>query len=100
MGAPLGNKNGVKAKPWGDAIRRAIARHDRDKPEDEQFLNQLANQLLKNCLNGEKNAIDELTNRLDGKHVQPATLGNDPESGPFEVVLPWLQKQIQDRNSA
>lgn len=83
MGAPVGNRNGVKAKPWGDAIRRAIARHDRDKAEDERFLHQLANQLLINCLNGEKNAIAELTSRLDGK---PAiSIGGDDDAPPIRI---------------
>lgn len=75
MAAPIGNSNASKSKPWGDAIRRAIARHDADKLEDLQFLNKLADQLLTDCLNGEKDARDELTNRLDGKVAQAINVG-------------------------
>ena len=76
-GAPQGNKNAGKSKPWADAIRRAIARHDaKEKDEGAKFLNKLADQLLIDCLNGEKSAMDELTNRLDGKPAQ-AIVGDD-----------------------
>lgn len=84
-GAPQGNQNAKKSKPWGDAIRRAIARYDSIAQEDGKFLNALADQLLKDCLNGEKPAIDELTNRLDGKYPQPI-------SGDDENPLTIIQK--------
>lgn len=79
-GAPIGNQNGKKSKPWGDAIRRAIARYDQDKPEDAKYLNTLANQLLADCLNGDKAAREELTNRLDGKVAQSLTLSGDEDN--------------------
>ena len=85
MAAPVGNKNAVKSKPWADAIRRAIARHDSSLADDKKFLNVLADQLIKDCLNGEKAAIDELTNRLDGKAPQSVTVGGDDEN-PIQQV--------------
>lgn len=78
MAAPLGNKNAGKSKPWTDAIRRAIARRDAETGIDGAFLNTLADQLLADCLNSDgKEARTELTNRLDGKHVQPTELSGD-----------------------
>ncbi len=85
MAAPAGNKNAVRKKPWSDAIRRAICRHDMNKSEDEQFLNVLANQLIADCLSGDKQARDELVNRLDGKVAQALTVGGD-EDNPIQVV--------------
>lgn len=72
-GAPLGNKNAGKAKPWTDAIRRSISRYDA-KAGDGAFLNKLADQLLEDCFKDDKAGLDarnELTNRLDGKYPQP-----------------------------
>lgn len=80
MAAPLGNQNGVKARPWADAIRRAIARYDATSKEDGAFLNRLADQLLTDCLNKEKDAIAELTQRLDGKPAQAVTVAGDSDS--------------------
>ena len=85
MAAPLGNKNASKSKPWSDAIRRAIARYDAKRDEDAKFLNVLADQLLIDCINGEKSALDELTNRLDGKAAQSVTVGGD-EDNPIHTV--------------
>ena len=85
MAAPLGNKNASKSKPWSDAIRRAIARYDAKRDEDAKFLNVLADQLLIDCINREKSALEELTNRLDGKAAQSVTVGGD-EDNPIHTV--------------
>ena len=84
-GAPKGNQNAVKRKPWTDAIRRAIARYDSDKPaESDQFLNKLADQLIADFLAGKQLAIEELTNRMDGKFPQPIV--GDDDLPPVQVV--------------
>lgn len=82
-GAPKGNKNAVKSKPWTDAIRRAIARRDAKEGCDGATLNKLADQLLEDCLNRDKFALDELTNRLDGKH--PLPIVGDDERPPVQI---------------
>ena len=87
MAAPIGNNNASKSKPWADAIRRAIARHDANAPEDLHFLNKLADQLLVDCLNKEKDARDELTNRLDGKVAQSVTVAGDDEKPMVHKVV-------------
>ena len=84
MGAPLGNRNGVKAKPWTDAIRRAIARYDAKSKEDGAYLNKLADQLLTDCINGERDALIELTTRLDGKPANTTELSG-PDGGNIPV---------------
>jgi hypothetical protein len=85
MAAPKGNQNGVKNKPWTDAIRRAIARRDAGEVvETDRFLNKLAEQLLTDCLNGDKTAREELTNRLDGRFPQPIV--GDDDLPPVKVA--------------
>lgn len=96
MAAPLGNTNAAKSKPWTDAIRRAIARYDSDKQEDAKFLNRLADQLLVDCLNNERDAKEELTNRLDGKVPQGTILSGDPDA-PLQVGV--IERRIIDANT-
>ena len=40
MGAPVGNVNAVRNKPWADALRRAVAR--RVEANDKPGLNRLS----------------------------------------------------------
>ena len=68
MGAPLGNRNQSKTKPWADAIRRALAR--REKTGQGADLNRLAEALLDKAAEGDLVALRELGDRLDGKPAQ------------------------------
>lgn len=86
MAAPVGNTNAVKSKPWTDAIRRAIARYDASKKTDGAFLNSLADQLIIDCLNQDRDALIELTTRLDGKPAQSAEISG-PDGGAIPVSL-------------
>lgn len=91
-GAPKGNNNAVKSKPWTDAIRKEIIQRDIDKPDDAKFLRLLAKQLLEDCLNGDKAARDELSNRLDGRYPQPIV--GDDELPPVQVQA--IERRIID----
>lgn len=64
-GAPVGNTNATKAKPWRDALDRALAQDDGKK------LRAAAEKLLSCAADGEAWAIKEIADRLDGKSVQP-----------------------------
>jgi ribosomal protein L17 len=66
-GAPLGNKNGVKNKPWREAIDRALAQGDGKK------LRSIADKLIDLAAEGDMAAIRELGDRLDGKPAQAIT---------------------------
>lgn len=76
-GAPLGNNNNKKNKPWADAIRRAIAR--REQTGDGADLNRLAESLLDKAAEGDMAALKELGDRLDGKAAQSLTVGGDED---------------------
>lgn len=71
MGAPLGNRNQSKTKPWADAIRRALAR--REKSGKGADLNRLAEALLDRAGEGDLTALREIGDRLDGKPAQAIT---------------------------
>jgi len=82
MAAPLGNQNATKAKPWADAIRRALARAEQNEG-DPRSLNALADRLLTACQAGELQALKELGDRLDGKPAQ-AIVGDDEQ--PLQII--------------
>ena len=79
-GAQLGNQNAIKAKPWADAIRRALAKQSEGDPKS---LNALAERLLTACSQGEMTALKELGDRLDGKPAQ-AIVGDDEQ--PLQII--------------
>ena len=83
-GAPVGNQNARKNKPWESAIKRALAR--RASGDSEAALNNLADKFLDAVQNGDLSAFKELGDRLDGKPKQQIeTTG--PDDGPIEQKL-------------
>ena len=85
MAAPIGNNNKTKNKPWADAIARALARYEGGK---ENALNLIADQLVIDAINGDKDARTEIGNRMDGKPAQSMTVGGDSDA-PVEHVFRW-----------
>lgn len=71
MGAPVGNQNAKKVKPFADAINRAIAQ------DDGKRLREIAEKLLTMAADGEIAAIKELADRTDGKAIQ--AIAGDPD---------------------
>lgn len=63
-GAPLGNDNATKAKPWRAALDRALAQ------DDGKRLRKAAEMLLNAAAAGEEWAIKEVGDRFDGKPKQ------------------------------
>jgi hypothetical protein len=81
-GAPLGNKNASRAKKWRDAISRALARRSGTV---DGGLDSVAAKLVSLAIDdGDKWAIDEIGNRLDGKPAQ--SIVGDDEFAPVQVV--------------
>jgi hypothetical protein len=67
VGAPLGNNNHRKGKPFQDALRRAIA-------QNPQKLRNAADKVLDLAEAGEAWAVKEIADRLDGKSHQSTSL--------------------------
>jgi len=63
-GAPLGNKNNTKNKPFAEAINRALAQ------DDGKRLRSIAEALLTKAADGDISAIKEFADRVDGKVIQ------------------------------
>ena len=64
MGAPEGNKNAVKNRPWAEAIHRALL------AENGKKLRALADKLIARAEEGDVTALKEIGDRTDGKAVQ------------------------------
>jgi hypothetical protein len=79
-GAPLGNHNATKNKPFWEAVTRAI------KQEDGKRLREAAEQLLTAAANGEPWAINTLADRLDGKAHQSVDIANPDGTGIFTHI--------------
>lgn len=67
QGAPIGNKNATKNKPWAEAINRALL------AEDGQKLRALAERLIERAIEGDVPALKEVGDRMDGKPAQAIT---------------------------
>lgn len=77
-GAPKGNNNATKGRPWREAIDRAIKRN-------RDALDACAASLLAAAMNGDMQALKELGDRLDGKPAQSLAL-TDPDGGPLRII--------------
>jgi len=67
VGAPIGNKNATKNKPFLDAMKRALA-------QNPQKIGRIVDKVLEKAEEGESWAVKEVADRLDGKAVQANTL--------------------------
>ena len=69
-GGQPGNTNASNGAPWRKAIRRALATYSDDKVAAGKALRQIAHKLVEKALAGDRDAIGEIGNRLDGKAPQ------------------------------
>jgi hypothetical protein len=77
-GAPEGNKNASKNKPWAEAVNRALL------AEDGKKLRALADKLIDRALEGDVAALKEVGDRMDGKPAQAIT---GVDGGPVIVEI-------------
>lgn len=88
MGAPIGNQNAKKARIWGEAIKRALARYSGSTVE--AGLDILASRMVKAAAEGDDDAaaaiiMERIGDRLDGKPAQ-AIIGGDEDDPAVKVV--------------
>jgi len=81
-GAPLGNKNGAKKRlPWSQSLKRALTRyaaeHGEDSPNYRRGLDRVANEVVRQAVEGNKDAWQEIANRIEGKPVQGMELSGE-----------------------
>lgn len=81
-GAPLGNNNSTKNKPWAEALARINIQSEGAK------LRKIAEKLYEMAEAGDIQAIREIADRCDGKAAQSVAVTGD-EGGPitFETIV-------------
>jgi hypothetical protein len=84
-GAPLGNKNGSNGKPWTHALERALAQYTAKGLKAGEAIRRIADGVVERAVAGDYVAIKELSERLDGKAVQPLA-GNIDTTVTVEVI--------------
>lgn len=87
-GAPLGNKNAAKKRlPWQQALKRALTRYAADngeeRPSYRKGLDRVAKQVVEDAIAGNKDAWQEIANRLEGKPGQTVVLEGSPTNPLF-----------------
>lgn len=87
MGAPLGNQNARKARRWRDALNRALARFATEdgKVKAGEALDKIAETVVQQAIQGNKDAWQEIACRLDGKVAQ-AIIGGDEDDPPLRIA--------------
>lgn len=67
MAAPKGNSNYLKGSQWADMLRIAVMTYETPTVKRGQALRAIADVVVGKALEGDKDSIQELANRLDGK---------------------------------
>lgn len=88
-GAPIGNQNAAKAKRWQDALHKALVRFESKDGAIKagEALDKIAETVVLQALAGNKDAWQEIGNRLDGKPAQAIIATGDEEGGPIRHSL-------------
>jgi hypothetical protein len=80
-GAQPGNQNAKKAKLWEQALKRALARAS--NATIDAGLDKIADTVVSQAMEGNKDAWQEIGQRLDGK-VPQALIGGDDDDPPLK----------------
>lgn len=75
-GAPKGNQNAKRAGRWRDALERALDGYETDEMKAGRALYKIAEKVVEKALSGDKESIQEIGNRLDGKPHQSMDVGH------------------------
>jgi len=88
-GAPVGNQNAAKAKRWQDALHKALVRFETPdgKIKAGEALDKIAETVVLQAIAGNKDAWQEIGNRLDGKVAQALIQIGDEDGGPIRHSL-------------
>jgi hypothetical protein len=96
-GAPVGNQNAVRAKKWREAIMRSLARKSGSV---DAGLDAAADKLTTLAIDdGDKWALEEIGNRLDGKPAQSVIATGDEEGGPIQTVVEIVSRGVIPPNA-
>lgn len=85
MGAPVGNTNATKNKPYHDALRRVLAQLEIKNEKGEvivpagEALRAIVEGHVRAAISGDIQAIKELRDTTDGKPAQQVQLSGDED---------------------
>jgi hypothetical protein len=83
MGAPIGNQNAARGRPWRDAINKALDLRTKSRVDGKREIDALAEKLLDAVAAGDLAALREFGDRIEGKPAQP--IGGDDELPPVQI---------------
>lgn len=89
MPAPKGNSNAAKGKDWENALRWALENYSGGKVKRGEALRAIATKVVKKAITGNKDMVQEIGCRLDGKPVQ--AVSGTGEHG--ELIVRWLSEK-------
>ena len=97
-GAPKGNNNAGKGKAWRDALDKALKQYtDQERSIARgQALARVAQRVVEDALDGNKDAWQEIGNRLDGRPVTPIAGDEDTPLFPNTIEM-ILVKSSEDK---
>lgn len=82
-GGQPGNDNATKNHLWRGALTRALAQFKADGVPQGEALNRIAERVVRRALEGDKDCVAEIANRLDGKAVQGVAVS---QSEPLTII--------------
>ena len=92
-GAPLGNTNATKSKPWADAIRKFMTQNPNQRDK-------IIEKLFEDAANGCHSARKEIFDRIDGKVAESMRVSYDPkelEGLPTDVLMERYEELLEKR---
>lgn len=102
IGAQPGNQNAKKAKRWQEALDKALKRYTNDelKVKAGEALDKVAETVVEQALSGNKDAWQEIGNRLDGKVPQSIIGGgeDDPPVRYERIVREVVRANADDKD--
>ena len=85
-GGQIGNRNAASGRPWKAAIEFALKKH---KKNGRHILQEIAERVIDLAVSGDKDAIREIADRLDGRPTTQIDMGvtvSDSISRQFELA--------------
>ena len=95
-GAPKGNRNSAKARPWAEAIDKALKQ---SKDGKHTKLRLLAEKIIDLALDGDMQAIREVGDRVDGKALAQIEVTTIQPGDMTDLELQTRLREIENAES-
>ena len=97
-GAQLGNNNAGKGRDWTDQLRRALKKYGVGDIVPGTALAKIAEKVVEQALEGDKDARQEIANRLDGKPTEysESYIHQTIEAIAVQATADWVAETISE----